>query len=415
MSSESRPVLSSLLKPEGIETFFQGHWPDRYFVAHGDKGRLPSVFLADELNDFEALARRYQGTVSFFSGPKSPHMVPVEGVNAGALYRLGLSVYLTDIGPYFPDMAPLLRALERELGINEGCARAGVFASPNTDGIHCHYDAVDIFSIQLRGTKRWRLARVNEIPFPWGKQYIPGNRPIDDLYPQVSDGFPDWRNAKFDEVDVGPGSVLYMPRGTWHQTEVSEDSIAVSIGLTPPSAAEVVLEQLRLTLLQDPKWRKPLYGAWGNGDLRDKAMDEARGLIEALPEAIKDLNAELLPLPYTTEQYRIGAISGDSRFRRAPNARLQLDEGNGAGKGETISAKVVQSDQGASRVTATIDMPPRYVPVLRWIDERREVFALKELSARFSELSAEEAVELAQVLTSAKVLKLLWYPQRGDA
>ena len=412
MSSNPQPVLEALFTPDGLREFFEAHWPDKYFVAHGKKARLPPAFLVDELNNFDSLARRYQGKVSFFSGPRSPHMVPVEGVNAAALYRLGLSVYLTDIGPYFPEFTPMLRHLERELGINEGCARAGVFASPHSDGIHCHYDAVDIISVQLRGNKLWRLARVQEIPFPSGKQYIPGNHPIDDLYPQVTNGFPDWRDANFDEVEVWPGSVLFMPRGTWHQTEASEDSIAVSIGMTPPTAAEVILEQLRLTLLQDPKWRKPLYGAWGEGKARQRAEEEAHKLIADLSNVANDLSPTELKLSYQSEQTRIAEISSNSRFQRMPNSQLNLEDKTPDDGNDVIKANVVQSHQGASRIIATIDVPRRYGPVLRWIGNQKSDFHLKELTARFAEINSGEAIELAQVLASANVLKLLWFPKR---
>ncbi|NIP47098.1 MAG: hypothetical protein GWN21_12820, partial [Gammaproteobacteria bacterium] len=54
-----------------------------------------------------------------------------------------------------------MRKLELELGVNEGCARAGVFASPTKCGISCHYDSVDVFSIQLQGTKKFDLAPVS--------------------------------------------------------------------------------------------------------------------------------------------------------------------------------------------------------------------------------------------------------------
>ena len=231
------PILRSLLGADRLATFLEKHWPEDLFIAHGEKSRLPGALLDAELNDFHAIARRYKGIVSFFGSDRSPNMMPVDGINAAAPYQFGLSVYLTDIAPYFPDVAGLLRGLEGELGVNDGCARAGLFASPTTSGISCHYDAVDIFSIQLRGAKRFEVAPVRELPRPSGHQYIPGNRPIDDLYPQAGSGFPHWRDASFESIEMTPGSVLFMPRGTWHRTEASEDSIAVSIGLSPTSTA----------------------------------------------------------------------------------------------------------------------------------------------------------------------------------
>lgn len=54
------------------------------------------------------------------------------------------------------------------------------FASPQQDGLGCHYDAQDVISIQLLGTKRFHYAPVQEIAMPYGTQYIPGGKPYDE-------------------------------------------------------------------------------------------------------------------------------------------------------------------------------------------------------------------------------------------
>ena len=97
-------ILKALLGADRVEEFFSGCWPDGLFVAHGEKGRLPTALLDPELNQFDSLSRRYKGVVSFFGDGKSGHMVPVEGIEAAAPYRCGLSVYLTDVSPYFPEI-----------------------------------------------------------------------------------------------------------------------------------------------------------------------------------------------------------------------------------------------------------------------------------------------------------------------
>jgi ribosomal protein L16 Arg81 hydroxylase len=306
-------ILTALLGADALDSFFSDYWPSRVFVAEGDKDRLPAALLDPELNQFDSLSRRYKGVVSFFGDDRSGHMVPVEGIEAAAPYRCGLSVYLTDVGPCFPDVQQMVRQLEFELGVNEGCARAGVFASPTNGGISCHYDSVDVFSIQLRGSKKFDVAPVSEMPHPWGFQYMAGSKPIDDLYPQATGGFPDWENAEFRTVEMTPGTVLYMPRGTWHRTEAEGDSIAVSIGMEPPSAAESVLEQLRLLLLQDPEWRQPLYGAWGAGSMTDAAAERAEELIAKLPGLVSNLTPALIASPKMSETRRIAMMSAEHR------------------------------------------------------------------------------------------------------
>jgi len=411
MSAE-REILSALLGAEALDAFFSDYWPSRHFVTNGERERFPEALLDPELNQFDALSRRYKGVVSFFGDAKSGHMVPVEGIEAAAPYRCGLSVYLTDVAPYFPKIEVLVRGLERELGVNEGCARAGVFASPTHGGISCHYDSVDVFSIQLRGTKKFDLAPVTELRYPWGFQYITGSKPIDDLYPQATAGFPDWEKVEFQTVEMRPGTVLFMPRGTWHRTEAEGDSIAVSIGMEPPSAAECVLEQLRLMLLQDPEWRKPLYGIWGSGGMRDAAIERAGTLMAELPTLVRFLNPEYLPAPKMSETRRISLMNTASRVQRTPNTALILDSPPADSTEEdSLLAKIEINDRSTRQIMSEIEMPSRCAPILHWIDARRSSFQVSELVAKFSELTEDQHLQLVQTLTGAGLLKVLWFPK----
>jgi ribosomal protein L16 Arg81 hydroxylase len=403
-------VLNALLGAESRDRFLGDYWPGRLFVGRGDLERLPEALLHQELNDFDALSLRYKGIVSFFGDAESGHMVPVEGIEAAAPYRCGLSVYLADVSPYFPEVERMVRNLERELGINEGCARAGVFASPTSAGISCHYDSVDVFSVQLRGTKKFDVAPVTQLRNPWGSQYVPGSRPIDDLYAQAGDGFPHWENSEFQTVEMTPGTVLYMPRGTWHRTEAQGDSIAVSIGMNPPSAAECILEQLRLLLLQDPTWRKPLYGVWGTGSVRAAALEQGAALIAALPDLAATLDPEYLAAPKMSERQRISQLSARSRVQRTPNSWLILgDPPADSTEPDSLLAQIEINDRSHKRIATEIELPARCAPILRWIEEQPGSFQVSDVAAIFSELTADQHVELIQSLAAGGLLKVLWF------
>jgi ribosomal protein L16 Arg81 hydroxylase len=404
-------VLTALLGADALDTFLSDYWPNRVFVSEGDRERLPAALLDAELNEFDALSRRYKGVVSFFGDDRSGHMVPVEGIEASAPYRCGLSVYLTDVAPYFPDIQQMVKQLEFELGVNEGCARAGVFASPADGGISCHYDTVDIFSIQLRGNKKFDVAPVSGLPHPLGSQYMSGSKPMDDHYPQATDGFPDWEGAEFRTVEMTPGTVLYMPRGTWHRTEAEGDSIAVSIGMEPPSAAESVLEQLRLLLLQDPEWRRPLYGAWGAGKMVDSAAERAEELLAGLPALAAALTPDLVASPKLSEARRIAMMNAASRVQHTPNSRLIIGEPPPGSDDDSILASVEIYDRSVNQIMAEIEMPSRCEPVLRWLEAQRGSFLVSDVAAKFPELTEDQHLQLLQTLASAGLLRVYWFPK----
>ena len=146
-------VLGALFAPESPQRFLQDFWPERVFHAHGPLSRLPAPFTAPELSSFAALAASYRGQLGFGRGAKSPRMISMAEANPAHLYELGLSVYLPDLAQYVPGTEPFLRALERELGLDEFSCHMTVWASPEADGAAMHFDGEDVISVQLAGTK----------------------------------------------------------------------------------------------------------------------------------------------------------------------------------------------------------------------------------------------------------------------
>jgi hypothetical protein len=403
-------MLEALLKPLKPDKFFRDYWPDRPYASHGELSRLPAMFHTDVLTDFSNLAGNYRGRLLITRGRNSPYMVPADSSSAAALFNMGLTVYMDDIASLLPDAGRALATLERELGIAPGTSRIGAFASPAADGVAPHYDVEDVISIQLHGTKKFHVAPVKEVRYPTGMQYSPGDDPDDELYPQITGRFPDWQDVKFNCIEMKPGSVLFMPRGTWHKTEAEAASLACSIILRPPAAADTVLEQLRWLLLQKPEWRKPLYGAWGDGKRNAAALREAGELIGTLPELISRLDAPALQLSLATEGDRLQQINTDSRFRRLPNARVEISDA-GTSAQALVVCILVNSDDHGERVTVRMEVHPQAARIFRWLGEQDLPFTLQQMQDKFPEFPASQHVMVAQSCAQAKLLRLLWFPE----
>ena len=125
MTAPDKPALSALVSPRSLEAFFAGFTPNQggYFVSDGDPGRLPALLRAEELQSCEALARANKGQVWQSNGPKSSYMMPIDKRTAEFVYKMGLTLYFTDITSAVPGAQAFVRQLEADLGLNPGTCR----------------------------------------------------------------------------------------------------------------------------------------------------------------------------------------------------------------------------------------------------------------------------------------------------
>lgn len=417
MSELEKPALRSLVEPRAVGDFFSNYWPDKAtcFVSEGDVARLPGFLRSKELSSFKALWHANKGRVAFTSGPTSVYMLPVDQTYAPNLYEMGLTIFFDDITHCIPDADAFVGQLETDLGINKGSARLSAWVSPRENGAGCHYDANDIISIQLQGTKRFELAPVVEVPAPYGVQYSPETGPPEEnLYPQMAGGFPHWKNAEFQTIEMKPGTVLFFHRGTWHRTRASADSLAVTIVIDPPTAVDCVLKQLRQLMAQDPKWRKPVYGAWGAGRERQVALAEIADLIADIPRIGRALSPQDVILPTLPLDERIKLIDRNSRFQRDPTTQIEVGQQLHSETDTLQSIRIVMADESGERTLSAIEVPRQYVGAVKWVAEQSLPFYAHALEAKFREISFDDHKRLLELCVVGGLLVLLSFPPLND-
>lgn len=402
MAEANYPVLRPLVSPTPVDVFLNEYWPDRWFATHGAVDRLPPTLRGPELASFRALAGRYRGLPTFGQRDRGPRTITAEA-DAGHLYEMGLTVSLSDIAHCLPGADVLLRQLEKDLGIGEGSARIIAFASPTGDGVAPHFDAEDVFSVQLLGTKRWHVAPVKELPFPAGMQFGPRIKAFDELFLQSPGGFPKVDGATFETIDMQPGSVLFVPRGTWHRTEAGADSLSLSITLRPATAAESLLYALRNLLLQDPQWRRPLYGAWSTDKHRTAALERARALLAGLPNLV----AQLAPqdLAPVSEVERLDKIDRASRFQRVPETRVTIEPRAGA----SMYHFWAWDQSGDETAILQMEVPAQFNSLFKWLTESEAAFSAGDLADRFAQVEFGQLQKVLAMMVRARFLKMLWF------
>ena len=110
-------------------------------------------------------------------------------------------------------------------------------------GVGPHIDSYDVFLLQVRGRRRWRIGRVRS----------PKLR--DDVPLKMLDAF-----APSDEWLLEPGDMLYLPPGWGHDGVAEGETITASIGFRSAGAAALGLEVAQRLLDDlDPPGRDALY------------------------------------------------------------------------------------------------------------------------------------------------------------
>ena len=307
--------------------------------------------------------------------------------------KRGHTAYLGDVSSLVEGMNEFLEQLTRELGIDTEKIRAGAFLSPAGNGASCHYDVLEVISVQLIGNKQFNIAPVREIRYPYGYQYCPESPPFDNLYPQISNAFPDFSAQEFEKIDMQPGSVLCMPRGTWHYTEADSDSLAMSIVLSPPNEMERLIEQLTATLLQSAEWRRPCYG-----------LNAGHSVDYACLPTITDNIRQREENPQAPSR----CFGEDSRFVHNPGARMDIRSLDRhfeiVIKGRTPKGKPA---------SVRLEAPQHTADVFKWLDQQKGPFTVRRMMEHFAGLDAGIFEQILQVASDVGLVRFLWFDPVG--
>ena len=72
----------------------------------------------------------------------------------------------------------------------------------------------------------------------------------------AKDGMPEAFPDDGTEFTLGPGSMLFVPRGSWHRTEAISDAVSLNFTFTAPSWIDILTTALRGRLAQSSDWRE---------------------------------------------------------------------------------------------------------------------------------------------------------------
>lgn len=293
--SSASPGLEALFGSELASNFLEENWPAKPLVFHHDDFLAPEVWHLPDFQSLEgALNIAAPGTI-FANLPdrneeyNQIQLVNPEDVAKVFACKMGISME--------PDMGKLtelvfwLRSIQRDLGLSQSTySRCNIYAIPDGGRTACHYDQNINFVCQIKGEKVWDLAPNTHIANPMVRHTLgtPADRATAAYAKtKLPEKMP---SAGKIRVVLKPGSVLFVPRGWWHQTSSKGDSIALNFTYEQISWAQVVSNAICDTLLKDEKWRSVAYSLRGDGPLRPRAEAELALLLKKGGELLKNIS-----------------------------------------------------------------------------------------------------------------------------
>jgi ribosomal protein L16 Arg81 hydroxylase len=245
----------------------------------GDPREILSVADLDEVLSSEAIRPPYvdiarDGKTVPTSAYTDPVVVQREYVTdrvlperVAALFRAGATVTWNSLNHYRPNLRALAASLSTLFASQ--CDVIAFLTPAGRRGLAPHYDPVDVFVIQLEGTKSWRV---------WP---VPEPRPGDDAgnLNESALGEPAL------EVTLAPGDVLYLPYNCAHVAYALDSvSLHLSLSIAPRRWGALLRDTVAALVKEDPAF-------WGNPWLRDKrTADELPAMLELLAERLRGLD-----------------------------------------------------------------------------------------------------------------------------
>ena len=322
-------TLDALLHPLGKDAFLESHFRRRaVVVAGGGAARAAALFPEAAAGDVEAVAAassserlmlwvraggaapsgeaRRWGLPAPRSTTALTSVVAEDARSAAALHGAGHALYCR--AP--PDLeAALVDALLGETSLGLPPRRgAGQLAGHGEVEIFCarknhvtgwHYDFQENFTVQLRGSKRWRVARSTEAhPLRAHSLHFADASVAEDqrkaaglCHGRDRGAAPSSKKRKRDADDVDEfvleaGDVLYFPAGLYHEVEsLDDDNVSLNVSLVAPSWAEVVTSSLRHCLSSREAFRARATSGPG-------AADDLRRLLGELKQIVGQLDVD---------------------------------------------------------------------------------------------------------------------------
>ena len=301
--------LLAPLEPRQFEVEYADQKP--LYIDRADPGYFADLLTFDDVDrllslsgpNFENVRVASKGIDAIISSPDNRRHEAANRLEAiYRHYRAGSTIVLNSVNERHEPLKQLERTLNAELGAG---LEMNVYLTPGgqAQGFRPHYDTHDVLVLQIHGKKSWGIYGApfpQPLPMPAHEFNTMGallNIPAE----------PDRR------IEMQPGDVLYLPRGTVHAATSNETAtVHLTIGIHRQLWFPLIQEALIDMCARDPRLRAALPIGFARSP--EGTADAARQLRELLGLLASEVRAEQF----------VGAAAGRTAFTASPSLRGHL-------------------------------------------------------------------------------------------
>jgi len=275
------PGLAALIHPHAVSELVGRFRRNEPFVAHGVGDSVAALLAIPLLASLEALLGSWPAQVEVHlpDVADEAHAITASPNDARKLFANGMGLLFNEVQRYVPLLVPWLGAIRADFGLSALTEqRCLVYATPAGKGTAPHFDQNVNLVLQIHGTKTWWLAPNTHVVRPMTRHVI-GQDVDPELQSYAALPMPGELPADRTEIVLAPGSLLFVPRGTWHATHAASDALSLNFTFSPPTWIDIFTAALRSRLALSSAWREtaaPLSFATFDALLRELADDSAR-------------------------------------------------------------------------------------------------------------------------------------------
>lgn len=325
--------LARLVAPLDVTTFLHDYWERKpLYVRRDDPGYYADLLTLDDVDRMLFLAGVHlDGIRVVVEGKETPVSQLSSHGKLGLTnslealydrYRGGSTIALNSLSDRVESLHRAAQTLGAEINAR---IQMNVYLTPggNAQGFNPHYDTHDVFIAQVYGTKRWRLY---DSPYAL---------PLRETRYNKSESGP---GDPAQEIVMGTGDLLYLPRGTVHAATSNDTASAhITVGVHPVLWSSVIAEAVQRLFTEDARFRGSLPVGFANDPQALPGVEETfRELAELI---VRQLNpAELavqsarqavsISTPalrhHLTDLEQVSAVDATTRVYRRPDIRWSL-------------------------------------------------------------------------------------------